>query len=239
MEINYSEINTYEKLLSKVTQIKDYVLLTGNKMPTWIDIRNDLGKEFDWLDDRELILRETEGVYTEFAVRAFFKQGYDEIVVPSYIRAVIMGGTHGKITKQYIKGRMADGLNIYDMKIEELHCYNLEDISIAKSCSIKDIYIEDDSNYVVLPNTLRNVKVHVKSNVRTCLGAKINYKGNQVWFERSDMLMMGVTDMKNDSVLSIDRIVLNIDEHQDVIDYISSESMKLFKRKNITIIEGE
>ena len=125
------------------------------------------------------------------------------------------------------------------MKIEELHCYNLEDIEIAKSCSIKNIYIEDDGSYVVLPNTLRNVKVHVKSNVRVCLGDKINYKVNQVWFERSDMLMMGVTDMKNDSVLSIDRIVLNIDEHQDVIDYISSESMKLFKRKNITIIEGE
>lgn len=239
MKVNYSEIDTYDKLVNKISQINDYMLLLGNGMISKIMLKNDSGKEFDWLDNTELFLIDTEGTYTEFLVREFFKQSYAEMVIPSYIRAIIMGGTYSKITKQYEKGKIPDNLNLYDMKIEELHCYNLEDISIAKSCSIKDIYIEDDSNYVVLPNTLRNVKVHVKSNVRTCLGAKINYKGNQVWFERSDMLMMGVTDMKNDSVLSIDRIVLNIDEHQDVIDYISSESMKLFKRKNITIIEGE
>ena len=66
MEINYSEINTYEKLLSKVTQIKDYVLLTGNKMPTWIDIRNDLGKEFFERRERRHPVWKSEAEYKAF-----------------------------------------------------------------------------------------------------------------------------------------------------------------------------
>lgn len=72
MKVNYSEIDTYDKLVNKISQINDYVLLLGNGMISKIMLKNDSGKEFDWLDNTELFLIDTEGTYTEFLVREFF-----------------------------------------------------------------------------------------------------------------------------------------------------------------------
>lgn len=47
MKVNYSEIDTYDKLVNKISQINDYMLLLGNGMISKIMIKNDSGKEFD------------------------------------------------------------------------------------------------------------------------------------------------------------------------------------------------